>query len=126
MIVKRVFKKVKEISFVIILLLGLLTSNLITAQNKKVVSGVVKDETGVPVAGVNIVEKGTKNSASTDFDGKFSINVAEDKAILTFSFIGFDTKAVNVAGSKVLNVSLQSTTSKLNEVVVVGYGTSKK
>jgi TonB-dependent starch-binding outer membrane protein SusC len=126
MIIKCVFKKGKKISFVIMLLLGLLTINQISAQTASTIKGIVKDETGLPMPGVNILEKGTKNAVSSDFDGKYSIKVSSEKSVLVFSYIGFDTKSVNVAGNKVLDVSIQSSTNKLNEIVVVGYGTSKK
>ncbi|KFC60374.1 SusC/RagA family TonB-linked outer membrane protein [Flavobacterium gilvum] len=108
------------------LLMALLTSNLTSAQNGITVSGVIKDETGLPLPGVNVIEKGTKSSASSDFDGKYSIKISSDKAVLTYSFIGFDTKTVTFSGNKVMNVSLQSSTNKLNEIVVVGYGSVKK
>jgi len=126
MSIKCVLNNGKRISFVIMLLMGLLTSNLISAQNGKTVSGIVKDETGLPLPGVNILEKGTKNSASSDFDGKFSIKVTNDNSVLSFSFVGFESKSVGVGGKNKLEVSLQSSTNKLNEIVVVGYGTAKK
>lgn len=110
------------------LLMALLTSNLSVAQNGITVSGVVKDETGLPLPGVNIFEKGTKNSASSDFDGKYSLKVSSEKAVLIFSFIGFESKTLNVSGQKVLNVSLNPNAQSLSEVKVVsfGYGTIKK
>ncbi|HSD06590.1 TonB-dependent receptor [Flavobacterium sp.] len=128
MIVKSVFKKSKRISFVLMLLMSLLTSNIISAQNAKSISGVVKDELGMPLPGVNIAEKGTKNSASSDFDGKFTIKVSGNNAVLLFSFIGYESKSVNAAGKTTLNVSLNPSAESLSEVKIVsyGYGTIKK
>jgi TonB-linked SusC/RagA family outer membrane protein len=125
MIIKRGFKKGKRIGFVIMLLVGLLTASVASAQSSAI-KGVVSDDTGLPMPGVNIIEKGTKNSASSDADGKFSIRVAGPKSELVFSYIGFDNSTVAVGKKTNLAVRLQSTTSKLNEVVVVGYGTVKK
>ena len=90
MIVKPVFKKGKKISFVIMLLLSLFATIEIKAQNKTTtISGVVKDELGLSIPGVNIIEKGTKNSTSSDMDGKYTLRVTGSKSELIFSFIGF-------------------------------------
>lgn len=91
------------------------------------VTGVVVDETNSPLPGVNVVIKGTTNGVITDFDGKYSI-VPKDvqKDILQFSFIGFDTKEIQINGESVINVKLTSSTLQIDEVVAVGYGTVKK
>ncbi|TDW47287.1 TonB-linked SusC/RagA family outer membrane protein [Flavobacterium sp. 270] len=109
----------------VIFLLCLLMSNQISAQTETI-QGTVKDAAGLTLPGVNIVEKGTKNSASTDFDGQYKIKITNPKAVLTFSFIGFKTKEFSVAGKTKLDVSLSEDSNSLNEVVVIGYGTSKK
>jgi len=127
MIVKKVLNKGKKISFVILLLLGLFVNSTSIAQTKpNTVSGLVKDDAGLPIPGANIVEKGTKNSTSSDMDGKFTIRVAGPKSELVFSFIGFETATQTVGQRKTLNVVLKNAASKLDEVVVVGYGTSRK
>lgn len=127
MIIKKVFNKGKKISFVILLLLGLFANSISIAQTKpNTVSGLVKDDAGLPIPGVNIVEKGTKNSTSSDMDGKFTIRVSGPKSELTFSFIGFETLTQAVGQRQSLNVFLKNAASKLDEVVVVGYGTSRK
>lgn len=76
--------------------------------------------------GVNIIEKGSKNNASTDFDGKFTIRVSGPNSILQFSYIGFETLSKTVGQNKSLNIVLKESASTLNEVVVIGYGTVKK
>lgn len=69
------------------------------------VSGVVVDETNTPLPGVNVVVKGTTNGVITDFDGKFSINPADiQKDVLSFSFIGMETKEISINGQKEINV----------------------
>jgi len=89
------------------------------------VSGSVKGNEGAPVPGANIVEKGTTNGVSTDFDGNYQIEVASD-AVLVISYIGFETAEVAVNGRSAVDVLLNESTSELDEVVVVAYGTQKK
>ena len=127
MIVKRVIKKGKKLSFVIMLLLSLFATVEMNAQNKTaVVSGIVKDDTGMPIPGVNVIEKGTKNSTSSDMDGKYSLRISGSKSELVFSFIGLETSTLAVGQKTTLNVVLKNAASKLDEVVVIGYGTSRK
>lgn len=76
--------------------------------------------------GVNIIEKGTNNSASTDFDGKFNLKLTTDNAVLVVSFVSFQTQTVPVAGKTSLDIQLKSEEQALKEVVIVGYGTAKK
>ena len=94
-------------------------------QQKQSVSGVVKDATGEPVIGASIVEKGTTNGTITDFDGNFSLEVANG-ATLVISFIGYQTQEVVVTPGKALNITMKEDTEVLEEVVVVGYGTMRK
>src|SRR5690606_4311427 len=90
------------------------------------ISGTVTDSQGVPVPGANIVEKGTVNGVTADFDGNFSLNVADGNAILVVSYIGFASKEVSVNGQSTLNVQLEESAAALDEIVVVGYGSVKK
>ncbi|NWJ50215.1 MAG: TonB-dependent receptor [Bacteroidetes bacterium] len=81
---------------------------------------------GQPLTGVTVVVKGTTRGSITDVEGKYSINI-KNGDIVTFSFIGMDTKSIPVASNqKVLNVSLTENIQHIDEVVVVGYGTQKK
>ncbi|MBE8726996.1 SusC/RagA family TonB-linked outer membrane protein [Flavobacterium hungaricum] len=106
-----------------LILFLLLTSNFITAQVK--VSGTVADEKGLSIPGANISVVGTKITSSTDFDGKFSIDVPAN-ATLSFSFIGFTTQKIAVGTKTTINVILKSNTEDLKDVVVIGYGTQKR
>ena len=91
------------------------------------VTGVVVDETNLPLPGVNVVVKGTTNGVITGGDGTYSISPADmQKDVLQFSFIGFETKEIKISGAKVIDVQLKSSTLELDEVVAVGYGTVKK
>ncbi len=89
------------------------------------VSGTITDAEGVPLAGANILEKGTTNGTQTDFDGNFSIEVGDD-AVLVVSYIGFATKEVNVDGQSDISISMEENAAGLEEVVVVGYGTQSR
>ncbi len=89
------------------------------------VSGIVADDAGTPIPGVNIIEKGTTNGTATDAEGKYSLLVNEN-AILVFSFIGYMTQEIPVSNQSQVNVTLVPDTRTLDEVVVVGYGEQKK
>ncbi|KAF2509296.1 TonB-dependent receptor [Flavobacterium zhairuonense] len=106
-----------------LILFLLLTSNFITAQVK--ISGVVSDDKGLTIPGANISVVGTKTTASTDFDGKYTIDAPANGALLV-SFIGFDSQKIAIGGRTKINVTLQSSSEDLKEVVVIGYGTQKK
>ena len=105
----------------LILSVFLLSTNLIFSQN--IASGSVSDAEGNALPGVSIVEMGTKNGTVTDFDGNFQLN-AGDSATLIFSYIGYLTQ--EVGASATMSVTMQEDVSKLEEVVVVGYGTQQK
>ena len=89
------------------------------------ISGTVSDDQG-PLPGVNIVEKGTTNGITTDFDGNFTISASSNEATLVFSYIGYATQGIQIKGQSILNITLEADAQALNEVVIVGYGTSNK
>lgn len=97
----------------------------IVSQQKKRITGVVKDSEGNPVIGANVVEKGTTNGTITDLDGKFILEISAS-SLLEFSYIGYTTLTQPIGNQNVVNVSLKEDTQKLDEVVVVGYGTQTK
>jgi len=96
----------------------------LTAQ-VKTISGTVTDELDLPLPGVNISETGTLNGVTTDFDGNYTIKV-EEGGSLTFSFVGYKTKEIQISEQKVLDVGLKPDLQQLENVVVVGYGTVQK
>lgn len=98
------------------------------AQGKKLVTGTVYDNTGTVLPGASVLETGTRNATTTDFDGKFTLEVAVGGSI-EVSFIGSSTQKVQItASSSKLEIHLQNDGYQLNEVQVVsvGYGTQKK
>ncbi|MBU3821397.1 TonB-dependent receptor [Flavobacteriaceae bacterium XHP0103] len=106
--------------------LTLFVAMAFAANAQTTVSGTVLDEAGVPMLGVNVIEKGTNNGTNTDFDGNYSLNVSGNNAVLVFSYLGFQNKEVSVAGQSNINVTLAQDVSALSEVVVIGYGTQRK
>lgn len=96
-----------------------------TVSSTKKISGVVKDETGEPVIGANVVVKGTTNGTVTDMNGRYSLEVPEG-GVLQISYIGYNAQEVKVGSGDVVNVSLREDSEALDEVVVIGYGTVKK
>ncbi|PJJ09312.1 iron complex outermembrane receptor protein [Flavobacterium sp. 1] len=90
---------------------------------KTEIAGVVLDEKGMPLPGANVLENGTSNSAMTDFDGTFKISVSNKNAVLVISFVGFVEQRLKLDGAKSkYTIKLASTTTTLEQVVVVGYG----
>lgn len=95
-------------------------------MQKKGITGTVVDETGTPLTGVNVVEKGsTTNGTITDIDGNFSID-APKGSTLVFTYIGYIPQEITLKTDKILKVVLKEDTKALDEVVVVGYGTQAK
>ncbi|EAR01508.1 SusC/RagA family TonB-linked outer membrane protein [Maribacter sp. HTCC2170] len=91
----------------------------ISAYAQQTVSGTVLEEgTDIPLLGVSVLVKGTSTGASTDFDGNFSFNRIESNAILVFSYLGYKTQEIQVAGQSTINVSLEVDAQGLDEVVV--------
>ena len=95
------------------------------AQNINV-SGNVQDTSGFPIPGVNVVVKNTTKGAVTDFDGNFTITNIATGSTLTFSYIGYVTKQLVITNNAKLTVQLTEDLAKLDEVVVIGYGTQTK
>lgn len=95
-----------------------------TFAQEKTVSGTVSDSNGLPLPGTTVLVKGTSTGASTDFDGKYSIQSGEGE-ILVFSYVGYSTKEIQVGTSNTINVTLQEDAEALEEVVVIGSAQGK-
>ncbi len=96
-------------------------------QATKSISGtVIAASDGFPLIGASVIVKGTTNGNITDFDGNYTLNEVPENAVLTFSYIGYRSKDVTVAGQSVINVTLDEDSEQLDEVVVIGYGVQKK
>ncbi len=102
---------------------ALLLSGYVHAQTT--IAGVVSDDKGLPIKGVTVLVKGTKTGTSTADNGSFSIS-ASSKDVLVFSAVGYPNQEVKVGNQTSVSISLVAVAGKLDEVVVVGYGTQKK
>jgi TonB-linked SusC/RagA family outer membrane protein len=116
----------KSILFVLMVGFGMLLPNSAWAQETISVKGVVKDAEGVPLPGVNIIEKGTMNGTTTNINGDYTIVVQSADAVLTFSSIGFANQEVNLDGRREIDIVLAEEVQRLEEIVVIGYGVKKK
>ena len=132
---RRIPKKRFKVCFMLFLLASSLTQvhaapiSLDKGIDLKVIqqqiTGTVVDNAGVPLAGVNVLIKGTTTGTQTDFEGNYAIE-ASTSEVLVFSYIGFATQEVALTAQTNVDITLQEDAAKLDEVVVVGYGTQKK
>jgi TonB-linked SusC/RagA family outer membrane protein len=99
---------------------------IVEARAEIQVSGVVKDETGASLPGVNVLLKGTTTGTTTDAEGSYSITVPDGNAVLVFSFIGYVTQEMPVGDKVTIDITMASDITQLGEVVVVGYGEKKR
>jgi len=98
----------------------------VTKEQGFKVSGTVVDENGEPLPGANIVEKGTTNGTQSDFNGEFSLDVANGNATLVISYLGFLPQELAVNNQTNISITLKEDSAKLDEVVVIGYGSQNK
>ncbi|KIC95736.1 TonB-dependent receptor [Flavihumibacter solisilvae] len=96
------------------------------AQQKKTITGSVKDDKGNGLAGVSVMVKGTKVAGATDAAGNYLIATTADQPVLVFSNIGFKSQEITVSGRTEISVVLESDAKSLNEVVVTGFGVKKQ
>jgi len=94
-------------------------------QAQTTVTGVVADNNGMGIPGVNVTIKGTTTGVATDTDGKYTIT-APDSATLIFSYIGFNSQEVAVDGKELINITLDENVQTMDEIVVIGYGTQRR
>lgn len=114
----------KKALMTIFIFFGAIVFSVALAQTK--ITGTVTDETGFPLPGVSVVVDGTTRGVSTDFDGVYAIDVESPSASLVFSYIGYMNQKVSIGNKTVINLQMEEDVAKLDEVVVVGYGTQKK
>lgn len=113
----------KKKAFLFLLLLAFTIGN--TFSQIKTVSGVVSDEVNTPLPSVSVMETGTANGVTTDFDGKYSIKIKEGGS-LTFRYLGYKETVIIVGKENIINVSLKPDIESLNEIVVIGFGAVQK
>src|SRR5699024_603866 len=103
------------------------SGNIKKLLEKPPLQGMVIDSaTGEPLAGVSIKVKGTTSGTTTDAQGQFNLDDLPEDAVLIVSYLGYKSQTIAVKGNSNLRISLASTATGLNQLVVVGYGTQKK
>ncbi|HLP37685.1 TonB-dependent receptor [Lacibacter sp.] len=111
---------------VVFVTLFLFTINIAQAQSRIVTGKVTSADKGEPVAGVSVMLKNSGTGTTTNANGDYSITVNANSDILVFSFVDFTTKEVRVGSGSNINVTLAASGANLGEVVVIGYGTTRK
>lgn len=119
------FNFIKFYSVVLLAVFSLMSVDVF-AQSKTVNGNIIDEESDSPIPGVSVIIKGTSIGTETDFDGNYVIKVDNDNAVLVFSYLGYVTQEISLKGLKEINVVLKPSSEQLDEVVVVGYGTTKK
>jgi hypothetical protein len=99
-----------------------LLSNLLPIPIK----GKITDDAGKPVVGANVLEKGTNNGVTTDKQGSYSIQVKDENSVLVVTYVGYAAQEITVGSQTSIDIKFESESKKLEDVVVVGYGTQKR
>ncbi|OAB78703.1 SusC/RagA family TonB-linked outer membrane protein [Cochleicola gelatinilyticus] len=87
---------------------------------------ITESASGLPIPGANVVVKGTTNGASTDFDGNYTLSEVATGDVLVFSYVGFEPQEINFSGQSTLSIALNEDAALLDEVVLIGYGSTTK
>src|SRR4051812_755558 len=115
-------QKNQKPKWLLFFLFALLMQHAVAQQGGLAVSGVVTDEKGETLPGVNVRLKGTTIGITTDVNGKYKLNLPGSKGVLVASFIGYKPAEVPIDGQTAVNITLAGESKSLNEVVVIGYG----
>ena len=117
---------IKRCSFLLFTLMSVLSyAQTTNSQGTVTVTGTVTDNSGGVMPGVNVTEKSTKNTVTTDFNGQYQIKVKAG-GTLVFSFIGMKKKELPLSGRTVIDAKLEEDSNQLENIVVVGYASQKK
>ena len=113
--------------FLLILLMSLFGYPMMAQQgNQFTVTGVVVDNQNVALPGVTVLIQNTSHGSITDVDGRYTISVPNERSVLVYSFIGYQTVEEVVGNRRVIDITLQEAVTELEEMVVIGYGQQKK
>ncbi|MEZ4993595.1 MAG: carboxypeptidase-like regulatory domain-containing protein, partial [Saprospiraceae bacterium] len=110
----------------LLIVCALLSLSIALNAQMRTIEGLVKDNSDLPLIGVNILVKGTDSGTVTDFDGNFSLEVPTGQNTLMFSYTGYVAQEIDITNTSRVEVIMQEDVYGLDEVVVVGYGTQKK
>lgn len=126
MIVKHLLKRTKPLIVALAIIMGPFDCMLLAQYQLTVQGKVTSEDDGAPLPGVSVIVKGTSIGTTTDTNGAYRIEVPEQNSVLVFSFIGYMTKESTVGTQTTLDIALPVDVETLTEVVVVGYGETKK
>ncbi|HTH31001.1 MAG TPA: carboxypeptidase-like regulatory domain-containing protein, partial [Lacibacter sp.] len=112
--------------FLLVTLLTVFSLSSVFAQQGIAVSGIVRDSAGAPIPQSTVSEKGKKNATTTNAEGKFSLTVADSRAVLLITSVGYAPMEIAVGNQTNINISLEQQKVNMEEVVVIGYGTKRK
>lgn len=112
-----------KFSVILTLLLALVVHT--SYAQDKIISGIISDQSGLPIPGVNIIVKGTTNGTQSDFDGKYTIDTSTG-AVLSFTYVGLKAQEITVGTSNTINVTMKEDAAVLDEVVVTALGISRE
>tara|TARA_R110002033_G_scaffold77535_2_gene129107 strand:+ start:5484 stop:8978 length:3495 start_codon:yes stop_codon:yes gene_type:complete len=122
----RVIFEISDSGAIIIKKKSISTNGIDDAAQEQTISGTVTDASGLPLPGVSIIVKGTLTGAVTDFEGSYTIKIPQNANTLVFSYLGFLKQEITIDDKSVIDVILKEDISKLDEVVVIGYGSKKR
>lgn len=112
--------------FLLLLVFNLSYSTQVKAEIDQTISGIVTDENGEPLIGVNIIVENSTVGTTSNIDGTYEITIPDGSTQLIFSYTGYQTQTIDVAGRSIINVVLLTDSQLIDQVVVVGYGKQKK
>src|SRR5690606_21904802 len=118
--------RLRSLSTAVAVCCYMMVSAVYGQQGSSITGTIVDDQANTPLPGVNVIEKGTNNGTTTDFDGKFNLQLSSSDAVLEITYIGFKSQEISLNGRSTLQIVLEVDTQSLEEVVVIGYGTQKK
>lgn len=121
----RGYKQLLPVLYLTLMMIFLLIDTA-AAQQRKNMKGTVVDDQQNPLSGATITVKGTNIKAQTNLNGEFSIDVPDNRNVLTIGYVGMKAQDVNIAGKTSIKVVMRDDNEQLGEVIVVGYGTQKK
>ncbi len=123
---QKFMKKCSVSGLALIIALVFSSFTAINVQAQERVSGTVSDPNGLPLPGVNVVQKGTNKGAVTDFDGNFSLQLTSGAKTLVFSYLGYQTQEVSVENKSSITVTLEEDIEGLDEIVIIGFQAVKR
>ena len=116
---------IEKVARLLLILIATICATSVMAQTRTI-TGKVHDTNGEPIVGANIIVAGTSNGTITNFDGNYTLQLPEGANKIVVRFIGYTSQEITIGASNTYDVELKDESTELGDVVVVGYGTTKK